>query len=357
MEQWLRQNTNAQVERLDTNLIVRVAGTNHQKCLVFNGHTDTVQAGNPKDWLTDPLALTAKDGKLYGLGASDMKGADAVLLSMLAGYRQTPPPCDVCVMFVCQEETTGAGTQTVMRHIQEKGVLQDYTETAAVVGESTSLGVVLGHRGNVFARLTFTGKGGHGSSPAEASEQAILRASNFITSIGAKTASWNQQFSNPILGTSSVTVTQLNAGSTSAVNQVPTAASLTLDVRTTPEFHGVAPAELAAWAGEHGATLEILSESPSAYCDPSEALAAIAMQLVGQQESRTTKGSTDMCFLTQDGIPTIICGPGTRDAIHAPNEYVEQKNLDACLALYCQIAQRWAEQDATAGDTASSRSV
>ena len=178
IEAWLAKHTSHTTTRLGSNILVHIPGKNQKKCLIFNGHIDTVKIGDRSNWQTDPLALTEKDGKLYGLGASDMKGAIAAMMALAAQYSQEQPACDIYCMFVVEEETTGNGTNDSFNHL--KPLLKTYEEVAAIVGESTTLNAVLGHRGNAFVKVRFQGIGGHASRPPELAQQAIHKARIFF---------------------------------------------------------------------------------------------------------------------------------------------------------------------------------
>jgi len=243
-------------------------------------------------------------------------------------------------MLVAEEETTGDGTRNSLRHLEAS--LEKYKMVSAILGEPTRLDVVLGHRGCIFAKMTFVGRGGHGSTPPPTNKQAIYKAKLFIDSITKKLAQWSDEYSDEILGSPGITVTQTQAG-TESMNQVPTTAVVTLDVRTIPTLHAKIETELKKWASEYGAKVELLLPSLSGFCPPSESIAQVAMALAGQTEVQVTKGATDQQLFSSAGIPAIICGPGDKTSIHAPNEYIEKLLLLACTERYAKIVANWAK--------------
>lgn len=338
IESWTNGQDSCHVTRIGDNVLVYIPGKNQQKCLIFNGHIDTVKIGDRKNWQTDPLELTGKDGKLYGLGSSDMKGAIAAMMEMVGVYAKTPPPCDIYCMFVVEEETTGNGTHNTLNYL--KPHLKKYKDVAAIVGESTKLKAVLGHRGNAFVKCTFQGTGGHGSRPPLVADQAIYKACVFLESVKQQQATWSKQYTDPLLGTISITPTGLDAG-TGAMNQIPTSATVTLDVRTVPTFHAKHEKELAAWGSAFDAKIEIVDPYPVGFCDPKERIAQVVMALADQQEVYVTQGATDQQFFTRANIPAVICGPGDKTVIHAPNEYIDKHLLEACTARYMRIVSDW----------------
>lgn len=339
IEAWLATYTHQEVTRIGDNVLVYIPGANQKKCLIFNGHTDTVKIGDRSNWQTDPLTLTEKDGNLYGLGASDMKGAIAAMMEMIASYDDERPACDIYCMFVVEEETTGNGTNDTLSYL--KPHLSKYEDVAAIVGESTTLKAVLGHRGNAFVRATFQGQGGHASRPPEPARQAIHKAQVFLESIEKQQALWSKKYTDPLLGTVSITSTGLEAG-TGAMNQIPTNATVILDVRTVPAFHAKLEEELAAWGDAYGASIQIINPYPVGFCDPSERIAQVTMNLADQKEVHVTQGATDQQFFTRANIPAVICGPGEKSTIHAPNEHIDKSLLVNCTKRYMQIISAWA---------------
>ncbi len=339
IETWVKQHCEFTTHRLQNSVVVHVPGRDRSKCLVFNGHIDTVAPGDIAQWDTDPLTIVERDGKIFGLGTSDMKGGDAVLLHMLQHFSKTPPPCDVFIMLVSHEEVTGEGTQSALRYLEMQ--LQAYQQVAAVIAEPTDLAVVLGHRGNAFVRVSFDGRGGHASVPPTPKDQAILKAQRFASSIPAKERQWAELSEGSLLGSPTIVITQLEAG-TGSVNQVPTHCEMTLDIRSNELLHDQLTDLLHTWADEYAGKVALLAESPVGHCAPQELIAAVALQLANQPEGNIYASSADQCFFTQKGIPAIICGPGKHSCIHAPNEYIVADTLDRCEQRFLTILDEWA---------------
>lgn len=335
---WVGQHTTHQVTRISNSVLVHIPGNDQKKCLIFNGHIDTVKIGERSNWQTDPLHLTKKDGKLYGLGTSDMKGAVAAMMEMAANYTAKRPACDLYCMFVVEEETTGDGTNSTLNYLKPR--LKMYDKVAAVIGESTKLNAVLGHRGNAFAKVVFRGNGGHASRPPKPTDQSVYKAHSFIASIEKQKEGWNKRYTDATLGEVGVAVTALQAG-TGAMNQIPTETTVTLDVRTVPAFHAKLQQEIEAWAKAYGGKAKVLYPCPAGFCSPDESIAKVIMSLAKQTEVQVTQGATDQQFFTQAGVPAVICGPGDKAVIHAPNEYIDEHLLKICTARYMQIVSDW----------------
>lgn len=336
----VHQNTHLIAECIGDNIVIHIKGQNRSRCLIFNGHIDTVEAGDRGIWQSDPFKLTKRGGLLYGLGASDMKGGDAVMLHMISIFADTPPPCDLIFMFVTDEETTGDGTKATLAALSDR--LKKYDDLAAIIAEPTDSRVVIGHRGNIFARVDFEGIGAHASTPPPHEKQALLKSVDFIQSIRSKEQEWAKP-GNGILGPVTVSVTRVDAGSRGSANQIPTKSSVLLDIRTNELVHKNMVELLQEWCRDFDAQLTIVSQCGIGYCEPNEALVQVALEANKQSSCDVAPSSTDQCFFTELAIPTIILGPGTHGCIHAPNEYVAEQALNNSIEQFGKIISGWAK--------------
>ncbi len=333
--QFVQRRTLFKAERIGHNVIVRVEGEDRRRCIIFNGHIDTVEAGEPRLWRTDPSILTEKDGLLYGLGASDMKGGVAAMLSLLTKLAKRAPTYDVVFMFVGDEETTGAGTHETLDFIS--GELARYETCYGIIAEPTDGRVAIGHRGNVFAEVTFNGKGAHASTPPEKNKQAIFAAMIFVQSIPDELAAWQSRTAASNLGNTTIAVTGIESGDHASANQVPTSCTVRLDIRTNELLYPEVPKLLNEWTADHKATAKVLSQCSYGYCPPESPIVRAALAASGIKETLIMPSSTDQCFFTERGIPAIIWGPGSHTCIHAPNEYISKMALEKSVANYMRM--------------------
>lgn len=338
IECWFLKNSTLEPKRIGDSVTIRIHGKNSADCLIFNGHIDTVSTGELKKWATDPYRLTQQKGKLYGLGSSDMKGGIAVMMRLASHYSKIMPPCDLIFMFASEEETSSDGTATCLDKLKDD--IERYGRTSAIIGEPSSLQVVLGHRGNAWAKFYFEGRGAHASRPPADHDQALLKAIGFVRSVPEKLTEWNKKYTHEFLGRPGVTVTQIHSGTESS-NQVPTSAEVTLDIRTVPSLHENLFSEIESWAQDHDSRAEIIFPLPAGYCSPEENIARLAMNATNQKKPLCTQGATDQQFFTQAGIPAIIWGPGDKSSIHAPNEYVTNDSLEKAYSLYKRVINDW----------------
>lgn len=130
--------------------------------ILFNGHMDTIPPGDREAWSCEPFCGTVVDGKVFGRGAVDMKGALAAMAFMgdILAKAGIEPPGERIVCFVVHEETCEG---LAMRHLLEEGRVHE--PALVVLGEATGLDLAIGHRGRAEVTLTTTGVSAHASMP------------------------------------------------------------------------------------------------------------------------------------------------------------------------------------------------
>ena len=318
------------------NVVCCIPGVGHAKALIFNGHVDTVEAGDRSAWQTGPFDAVEKDGKVFGLGASDMKSGVAVMLMLAEYYSQHKPAVDVWLHFVVQEETTAQGTHDVMEWFQVY-CLPGYKEVAGVLLEPTSLACLeIAHKGNIFLELTVKGDSGHGSTPEVVQENAVEKMIAAKTKLEELVGGWGKIYGDPLLGVPTVALTSIQAGSKSSPNKIAGTCSATFDLRTTPGVHDHALDVIGECLGDEIRLTTVYEPQPCGYTSENERIVQIAKR-VTNLPAMTTPGSTDMLFFTALGIPATILGPGEKSVEHKANEYVELGKTEKAFDQLVQI--------------------
>jgi succinyl-diaminopimelate desuccinylase len=352
------------VDPAKPNLLVRVDGAS-DRTLLYNGHLDTVpfDAGA---WTRDPLGERA-DGRVYGRGATDMKGAVASLLFALRAVVATDaePPVDLLFAFVSDEEVGGdAGLPALLD-------ARALDANACVIGEPTCeegrRSVTVADRGSIWLTLEAAGEAAHGSRPMlgvnavdrlygavetirerfgaerleiDAEMEPIVEESveYYAPSMGEATA--RDLFRYP-----SINLGVLEGGD--AVNAVPGSARAEVDVRLTAGVH--TPDVLAAIrdcvAGCEGITVADVSWSVGTTEDPAsplvDAVASTAAAVTGDRVfRRSATGGGDAKKLRNAGISTVEFALGT-DTLHAPDEYVPVDALVDNAVVYARLPAAW----------------
>ncbi len=322
-------------------LLQFITGSNN--ALIFNAHMDTVKPGNENLWSfppTGPHAGVVKNGKLYGLGASDDKAAIASLLALAVQLQQSPPPIDIFIVFVTNEETDGSGSQSFVQYFQKK-YAANYKNVSAVIGEPTDLQTIeIGHRGNMFLQITTQGDSGHGSQPKNIKTHAVMENIKAIEKITILGKSLSKMYSDPALGSPSCCLTGIQSD-TSSPNSVSSTCSSLWDVRTTPKIHSeVIPLMQQAL----GKTVEItLVGKPASFgfTKPDSKIVTKLKKLIPNVKVAVSPGSNDICAFTAAGIPAVAFGPGQKNTIHKPNEYVPLHKVAEATDIYKRLIYSW----------------
>jgi putative selenium metabolism hydrolase len=215
--------------------------------VMLNSHMDHVHVGDLNEWRYPPFGGEIHDGKIYGRGASDNKGAIAVQVHSL-GYllrRGLRPKGDVYVTAVVLEETGGTGTA----YILESGEIKP---DVVILGEGTSNRIYLGHRGGVVVEVTFIGKSAHASAP-DRGINPLYPAARFLLALQRRIEDLPV---HPDLGRSTISPTLCRTPGNST-NVIPSSLTLILDWRTTKEDRDFVIEFVHDLAREAGAEVEV----------------------------------------------------------------------------------------------------
>ena len=323
------------------NVIAQIKGKNTQKALIFNAHMDTVPPGSISLWNTPPYGEGSgqnKNNHIYGLGASDDKSGIASLLLLAKELTVKQPKLDVWLTFVTREEIDGYGTKTFIQWFTTKGYLKGYDDLSAIICEPTDLEEIkIGHRGNIFVKITIHGDGGHGSKPHLIKINAITQTYKVIKKVEELSSLWQKEYKHAILGAPSVSITTITGGDPLSPNKFADSCSLTLDIRTTPKLHNNVLTLLKNHLKDIKPTIEFLYEPTSfGNTDPKADIVLKTHQITGAKITINV-GSNDLCFFTEANIPGIVFGPGKHVTIHKANEYCEIKKVKKSVTIYKKL--------------------
>ncbi|QGA84478.1 M20 family metallopeptidase [Halomicrobium sp. LC1Hm] len=355
------------VDPAKPNLLVEVPGES-DRTLLYNGHLDTVPF-DADAWTRDPLGERADD-RVYGRGATDMKGAVASMLFTIQAFvtTDTTPPVDLQFAFVSDEEVGGdAGLPALLD-------AEMLDADACVIGEPTCAegrhSVTVADRGSIWLTLEAAGEGAHGSRPVvgvnaierlyEAVETVRERfgtqrleidpdvAAIVEESVEYYAPSMGEGVARELFWYPSINLGVLEGGD--AINSVPQSARAEIDVRLTAGVH--TPDVLAGIrecvAGCDGITIADVSWSVgTAEAPDSPLVEAVASTAADVTETRifrrSATGGGDAKKLRHAGIPTVEFALGT-DTVHAPDEYVPVDVLVDNAVVYTQLPATWHSQ-------------
>jgi acetylornithine deacetylase len=292
--------------------------------LVLSGHTDTVPFDEAL-WHSDPLKMTEKDNRLYGLGSTDMKGFFAVVHEAVKELGDEKPKQPLIILATADEESSMDGARTLVELGRPKA-------RAAIIGEPTGLRPVHMHKGVMMETIRIQGRSGHSSNPA-LGNNALDAMHEVIGELMAFRQRLAQDYRNPHF---QLDVPTLNLGVIHGgdnPNRICGHCNLEFDVRLMPGMECDAVRESIqaiiapiAAARKIEITLQELFPGAPAFDNHDSELAKLAGKLTGH-DPRSVAFGTEAPFLQQLGMDTIVMGPGSIDLAHQPDEYMDMNQI------------------------------
>ncbi|ORC47632.1 acetylornithine deacetylase [Burkholderia sp. A27] len=332
-------------ERTKANLFATI-GPRERGGIVLSGHTDVVPVEG-QAWTVDAFRLTERDGRLYGRGTADMKGFIASVLAAVPGFVERALKLPVHLAFSYDEEVGCLGVRPMLADLERRA----HKPVLCLIGEPTELKPVLGHKGKLAMRCHVKGAPCH-SAYAPYGVNAIQYAARMIgrlEQIGEQLAQpehHDERFDPPF---STVQTGVIKGGR--ALNIVPAECEFDFEVRALPGFdaHRVADAlqtyaeaellpKMRAVKSEADIRFQSLSAYPALATSPDSEAARLLALLSGSEEFGTVAFGTEGGLFEQAGIPTVVCGPGSMDQGHKPDEFVTVEQLRACDAMLVRLA-------------------
>lgn len=313
----------------------------------LSGHTDVVPTdGQP--WTVPPFELTERDGRLYGRGTADMKGYIACVLAAVPAFLAQPLRLPVHLAFSYDEEVGCLGVRSLLAALEHR----EHKPILCIIGEPTELKPVLGHKGKLAMRCQVHGAPCH-SAYAPQGVNAIEYAAKLIGRLGeigtrlAAPERHDPRFDPPY---STVQTGVISGGR--ALNIVPSECQFDFEVRALPsddpqqvaeDLRAFAEAELLpkmrAVKAETDIRFSEISAYPALVTDQQTQAAELIAQLTGSRDFTTVAYGTEGGLFHQAGIPTVVCGPGSMDQGHKPDEFVSLEQLARCDDMLGRLAE------------------
>lgn len=307
--------------------------------LVLSGHTDTVPF-NEERWDMNPLALTERDNKLYGLGSTDMKGFFPIAIEAAKAFLDQPLKEPLIILATADEESSMDGARELAAQGIPKGRF-------AVIGEPTSLTPIRMHKGIMMEAITVQGRAGHSSNPALGNN--AMEAMNIVISdLLAFRGQMQQRYSNPLFD---VAVPTLNLGCIHGgdnPNRICGQCELHFDLRALPgmsneDLQQEIRQRLQPLAEQLGVNISLRSLvnniQPFEQAADSELVKA-AEQLTGHS-AEAVAFATEGPFMRQLGMDTIVMGPGSIDQAHKPNEFMALDQVQPAITVLQQLIRKF----------------
>ena len=306
--------------------------------LIFSGHTDVVPVDG-QDWQSDPFHAVIRDDKLYGRGAADMKGFIAAVLAAIPRMKAAKLARPLHIALSYDEEIGCLGAPVMIDALQQRGLSPEY----CIVGEPTSMQMVVAHKGIHTFTCRVHGKAAHSSltpqgvNAIEYAAQLIL----FIQQLGQRLQHDYAQDAAFDVPFSTLSVNTIQGGIAS--NIVPQLCEFGFDYRNLPHMQPadviepiqryireVLEPQMRAVDANCGIELHHHAAVPAMPEADAQALLQLVAQLVDNHTRHKVAYATEGGQFKQAGIHTVICGPGSIEQAHRANEFVSLTQLARC---------------------------
>jgi acetylornithine deacetylase len=315
--------------------------------ICLSGHTDVVPVAG-QSWTSDPFKLRLADGKAYGRGAVDMKGFCALALAHVPLFQKSALKTPIHLILSYDEETTCLGVEEPIARIGA-----DLPRPRAViVGEPTSMQPADAHKSVVTFNTYVHGFEAHSSKPelgVSAIKGAVMLMSE-LDRIGEEMIARGEptgRFDPPY---TSLHIGEVHGGT--ARNIMAKLCSFYWEFRGVP---GLDPAEIPARLERYAqevalprltargkpARIETINEVsvPGLSPDPGSVAETLALKLTGRNRPVTVAYGSEAGHFQGARLPTILCGPGSIDQAHQPDEFITLEQIDAGAAFMRDLAQ------------------
>jgi acetylornithine deacetylase len=315
--------------------------------IVLSGHTDVVPVDG-QDWTSDPFTMIERDKHLFGRGTADMKGFIAVALALVPEFLKLKLRLPIHLAFSCDEEVGCKGVRPLVDYLKHS----DKKPSAAIIGEPTSMQVVNGHKSAVRFSTEVTGHESH-SALTDQGVNAIMVAGEIIHEInniredliaqGDPTGRFNPPYSTIHIGVIS--------GGT-ANNIVPKTCSFNWETRLLPgsdqnyvsaRVNAVArklePA-MKAVSPNTGIAIAEANTVPGLAAEKDSPAEQLALHCSHTNSTHTVSYGTEAGLFQQAGIPAVVCGPGSIEQAHKPDEFIAVSELRKCEVFLRRLGER-----------------
>lgn len=314
--------------------------------IILSGHTDTVP-WDGQDWTMDPLSALVQDGKLYGRGSADMKAFIGIAVSQAEQFLNSDAPFALHYAFSYEEEIGCFGVKELIADLRDANI----KPLACIVGEPTSMVPAIAHKGVYRYKCCVRGKEAH-SSLTPHSVNAIEMAARVVGRVRDMAEDFEKnepRFEGFDVPFSTSSVGQFHGGI--ADNVVPRDAEFRYEFRDLPTANAAhMQSEVVAYAQSlepamkkvapaAGFAFETICEIPSFLGSKDDPVTRLAQELSGEKSTTLVAFGTEAGLFKNAGISTVVCGPGSIQQAHQPDEYVSLEQLARCEAFMQGLAR------------------
>ncbi len=320
--------------------------------VILSGHSDVVPVdGQP--WTSDPFQLIEREGKLFGRGTSDMKAFLAIGLALVPEMLAKPLQVPFHFAISYDEEIGCLGVPPMVERI----AAEVPRPRACIVGEPTEMGLVVAHKSINSYHVAVRGREAHSSMPqlgANAIHAASLLVAKLVEMLREREA-------KPIPGSeftppwTTIHVGRIEGGT--AQNILSLDCSFSWEYRLHPgddgeailaAFTHYAREEVEPWLQRHAPeasiTITTLSEAPPLHPEPDNAAEALVRQISGINTAKMVSFATEAGHFQGSGVPTVVCGPGSIEQAHKPDEFISLGQMQEGEGFMRRLI-RWAQEE------------
>lgn len=325
--------------------------------IMLSGHTDVVPVAN-QNWTCKPFQLSRSGDRLYGRGTADMKSFIAAALALVPAIKSTHLRVPIHIVLSYDEEVGCFGAHQLIDRIAHELPRPAF----AVVGEPSHMQVINQHKGVYGFETTVRGREAHSSCP-HLGANAIIAAGELVTKLGQIARNLKSVPPGPAATEFDPPYSTLNVasiGGGTALNIIPNECRFRWEMRLVPsdepdrireEFETFGMRDLLPQlrTGAPDASIETtpLFVVPALAPDRQAAAERIVLKLTGRNRAYSVAFGSEAGIFQKAGIPTVICGPGSIEQAHRPDEFIEVSQISECLAFF-ELLAGWAS-DGSAG--------
>jgi len=323
-------------------------GPRDQRGILLSGHTDVVPIDD-QDWHSEPFEILDKGDRLYGRGTSDMKSFIAVALTLVPELVRRRLRTPIHLSFSYDEEVGCIGVRRLIDVLDAR----PNRPRLAIVGEPTSMQVGVAHKGKHVYRCHVHGHEAH-SSQVNYGVNAIEAAAEIVAHL--KEMARRKRDQGPFDPEFDPPYTSIHTGlihGGTALNIVPKDCEFDFEFRPLPgedvgaligELRDFAAAkilpEMRAVQPHTGIDIDDVSAAPALNTPVDAEVTQLAAALTGENGTMKVAFGTEGGLFSAAGIPTIICGPGSIDQAHKPDEYIELDQVARCERFLNRLIDR-----------------
>jgi acetylornithine deacetylase len=314
--------------------------------IVLSGHTDVVPVAG-QQWTSDPFRLRGAQGRLYGRGACDMKGFDAIALAMVPTFKAAQLRRPVHILLSYDEETSCEGSLDFIRRFGK-----EFPRPAAViVGEPTMMEVADAHKSIATFRTIVTGHEAHSAKPALGAN-AVAAACDLVNELSRLALAYeaperlDARFDPPY---STLHVGTIHGGT--ARNILARECIFNWEFRGLPRAPTMAPfrdlqayvdavalPRLRRFVDDPKIETFVEADIPGLDAQAGSVAETLACKLARCNRTSAVSYATEAGQFQRAGLPTVVCGPGSIDQAHKPDEFLEIAQIEACVGFMQRLA-------------------